>query len=255
MSIINPAYSRLSQRALALQLYNDVERTIRPQFIRELKSCLSSSKDGVSERTVHATAELWAGAREAVLVVQLHFVSESWQLRRPTVALRYLGVKDLSAAVASELEAVLLSYGIFPCNVGYVLPHLAKCSLEENSLFCDFRIMCSSSRGEPDGDDLVAFVCDQASNTDSLFSELQIGHKMSCAAYKLQLVIKEALKNSRVVENLLSQAHNVVAFFRRSAYWSEVGEAEHILELSSFFHEAFQLCALKRHNCRFITVS
>uniref|UniRef100_A0A3B4UTQ0 V-myb avian myeloblastosis viral oncogene homolog-like 2a n=1 Tax=Seriola dumerili TaxID=41447 RepID=A0A3B4UTQ0_SERDU len=97
MSTISPEYNKLSQRAMGLQLYDDVERTIKPQLIRDLKACLARTKD-----------------------------------------------------------------------------------------------------------------------------ELQIGTRTICVAKTLQLVIKEALKNSRVVENLLSQVHNVVAFFRSSAYWSEV---------------------------------
>ncbi|XP_049437820.1 v-myb avian myeloblastosis viral oncogene homolog-like 2a isoform X5 [Epinephelus fuscoguttatus] len=97
MSTISPECNKLSQRVMGLQLYDDVERTIKPQLIRDLKACLAKTKD-----------------------------------------------------------------------------------------------------------------------------ELQIGTKTPCVAQKLQLVIKEALKNSRVVENLLSQVHNVVAFFRSSAYWSEV---------------------------------
>lgn len=226
MSTINPDYNKLSQRAMGLQLYDHVERTIKPQLIRDLKACLAKTKDG--ERTIHVTYDLWAGdqsqsAEEPVVVVQLHFVSESWQIRRPIVAFRHLTHKNLSSAVARELEGVLLSYGIFPRSIGYVLPNQAKEALAGNALFCDYKIMCSSNRGEPDGDEIMAFLSDQMSETECPFAELQIGRRMTCVAKTLQLVIKEALKNSRVVENLLSQVHTVVAFFRSNAYWSEVG--------------------------------
>ncbi|KAL7398214.1 hypothetical protein ABVT39_006192 [Epinephelus coioides] len=225
MSTISPECNKLSQRVMGLQLYDDVERTIKPQLIRDLKACLAKTKDG--ERAIHVTFDLWAGdqshpAEEPIVVVQLHFVSDSWQIRRPIVAFRHLSHKNLSTAVSRELEGVLLSYGIFPHSIGYVLASQAKEGLAGNSLFCDYKIMCSSNRGESDGDEVVAFLSDQMSETESPFSELQIGTKTPCVAQKLQLVIKEALKNSRVVENLLSQVHNVVAFFRSSAYWSEV---------------------------------
>ncbi|XP_044066333.1 v-myb avian myeloblastosis viral oncogene homolog-like 2a isoform X3 [Siniperca chuatsi] len=225
MSTISPEYNKLSQRIMGLQLYDDVERTIKPQLIRDLKACLAKSKDG--ERAIHVTFDLWAGdqshpVEEPIVVVQLHFVSDSWQIRRPIVAFRHLIHKNLSTAVAKEFEGVLLSYGIFPHNIGYVLANQAKEALAGNNLFCDYKIMCSSNRGEPDGDEIVAFLSDQMSETESPFSELQIGTRTTCVAKTLQLVIKEALKNSRVVENLLSQVHNVVAFFRSSAYWSEV---------------------------------
>lgn len=226
MSTINPDYNKLSQRAMGLHLYDDVERTIKPQLIRDLKACLAKTKDG--ESAIHVTYDLWAGGQsqsseEPIVIVQLHFVSESWQIRRPIVAFRHLSHKNLSSAVARELEGVLLSYGIFPRSIGYILPNQAKEVMAWNSLFCDYKIMCSSNRGEPDGDEIVAFLSDQMSETECPFSELQIGTRLTCVAKTLQLVIKEALKNSRVVENLISQARNVVAFFRNNAYWSEVG--------------------------------
>ncbi|XP_075950093.1 v-myb avian myeloblastosis viral oncogene homolog-like 2a isoform X1 [Anarhichas minor] len=225
MSTISPECSKLSQRAMGLQLYDEVERTIKPRLIRDLKACLAKTKDG--ESAIHVTFDLWAGnqshpAEEPIVVVQLHFVSDSWQIRRPIVAFRHLSHKNLSTAVARELEGVLLSYGLFPPSIGYVLANQAKEALSGNNLFCDYKIMCSSNRGEPDGEEMVAFLSDQMSETESPFSELQIGTRTTCVAHTLQLVIKEALKNSRVVENLLSQVHNVVAFFRSSAYWSEV---------------------------------
>lgn len=225
MNTISPEYSKLSQRALGLQLYDEVERTIKPQLIRDLKASLA--KDG--ESAIHVTLDLWVGhhsspAEAPILVVRIHFVNESWQLRRPTVAFRHLACENLSTAVAKELEAVLLSYGIFPNNVGVILTNQAKDTLAKNSLFCNYKVMCSSNRGDPDTDEIVAFVSDQMSEADSLFSGLQLGTKTTCTASTLQLVIKEALKNSRVVENLLMQVHNVVAFFRSNAYWSEVKE-------------------------------
>ncbi|KAM4562989.1 v-myb avian myeloblastosis viral oncogene homolog-like 2a isoform 2-T2 [Odontesthes bonariensis] len=225
MSTINPEYSKLSQRAMGVQLYEDVERTIKPQLIRDLKASLANTKDGAS--AIHVTCDLWAGDRSQqaegpILVVQLHFVNDSWQIRRPVMAFRHLSHKNLSTTVAKELEGVLLSYGIFPRSIGYILANQAKETLAGNNLFCDYKIVCSSNRGEPDGDEILAFLSDQMSETESPFSELQIGTDFTCVAKTLQLVIKDALKNSRVVENLLSQVHNVVAFFKSSAYWSEV---------------------------------
>ncbi|XP_034446570.1 v-myb avian myeloblastosis viral oncogene homolog-like 2a isoform X1 [Hippoglossus hippoglossus] len=225
VSSISPEYNRLSQRAMGLQLYNDVERTIKPQLIRDFKACLASTKDG--ENTIHATFDLWAGnesqpVEEPIVVVQLHFVSDSWQIRRPIVAFRHLRHKNLSAAVAREAEDVLLSYGIFPRSIGYILTNQAKETLSENKLFCDYKIICSANKGEPNGKETVTFLSNQMPETESPFSELQIGKRITCVARSLQLVIKEALKNSRVVENLLLQVNNVVTFFRRSAYWSEV---------------------------------
>lgn len=226
MSTISPEYHKLSQRVMGLQLYDEVERTIKPQLIRDLKACFAKPKD--SESAIHVTVDFWADHRsgpveEPIVLVQLHFVNDSWQVRRPVVAFRHLSPKNLSTAVANELEGVLLSYGIFPSSIGYVLANQAKEVLAGNNLFCDYKIVCSSNRGEPDGEEIVAFLSDHTSGTDSPFSELQIGTRTTCVAHSLQLVIKEALKNSRVVENLLMQVHNVVAFFRGSAYWSEVG--------------------------------
>ncbi|RVE70329.1 hypothetical protein OJAV_G00063280 [Oryzias javanicus] len=225
MSTIRPNCNKLSQRIMGLQLYEEVERTIKPQVIRELKASLAASGD--AKKVIHVTCDLWAGGQSQqtegpILVVQLHFISDEWDIRRPVVAFRHLSNKNISTAVAKELEGVLLSYGIFPHNIGYVLANQAKEVLAGNNLFCDYKIVCSSNRGEPDGDEIVAFLSDQMPEAELPFSELQIGTRSICVARRLQMVIKDALKNSRVVENLLSQAHNVVAFFKGSAYWSEI---------------------------------
>lgn len=220
MSTIRPELNKLSQRSMGLHLYEHVERTIKPQLIRDLKA-------KVGENSIHVTCDLWAGGQsqqgeDSIIVVQLHFVSDSWQICRPVVAFRHLNHKHLSTVVAKELEGVLLSYGLFPRSIGYVLANQAKEVLAGNSLFCDYKIVCSSNRGESDGDEIVAFLSDLMCETVSPFSELQIGRRTVCVARMLQMVIKDALKNSRVVENLLLQVHNVVAFFKSSAYWSEV---------------------------------
>ncbi|XP_075993191.1 v-myb avian myeloblastosis viral oncogene homolog-like 2a [Genypterus blacodes] len=225
LSVVSPQCSKLSQRAVGLQLYNDVERSIKPQLIRDLKASIASAGDG--EGAIHVTFDLWAGglsrlAQEPVVVVQLHFLSESWQICRPTVAFREVSQQNLSGAVSRELEAVLLGYGVFPRSIGYVLTNRPKRALKANQLFCDYKIMCSSQRAEPDGDDIMAFLAEGACETESPFSQLQIGTRTACLTATLQLVIKGALKSSRVVENLLVQVHNVVAFFRSHAYWSEM---------------------------------
>lgn len=225
MSTIRPESNKLSQRVMGLQLYDAVERTIKPLLIRDLQACLAKSQgvDGI----IHVTFDLWAGdqsnpVEEPIVVVQLHFVDTSWQIQRPIVAVRHLSHRDLSTAVARELESVLLSLGLFPCSIGYVLASHAKEAITENNTFLDYKIACSSNRGEPDGDGIMAFLSDQLSKTKTPFSELQTGTRTICVATTLQLVIKEALRSARVVENLLSQVHNVIAFFRSSVYWSGV---------------------------------
>ncbi|KAJ8006038.1 hypothetical protein DPEC_G00124120 [Dallia pectoralis] len=55
MSVIGPQYPRLSQRTVGLRLYDDVEKTIKPHLIRDLKTCLVAS-----DAVVHATLDLWA---------------------------------------------------------------------------------------------------------------------------------------------------------------------------------------------------
>lgn len=225
MSTISPEYNKLSQRSIGLLLYEEVERTIKPKLIRDLKMSLAKCTDG--KNVIHVTCDLWAGDStqhldDPILVVQLHFLNESWQLRRPIVAFRHLSHKKLSSVVAKEVEGVLLSYGIFPQTIGYIFANQAKELLSGNNLFCDYRIVCSSNRGEPDVDEILTFLSDQSSETQSPFSKLQTGIRTTSIVKMLQTVIKDALKNSRVVENLLSQAHNVVAFFRKCAYWSEV---------------------------------
>uniref|UniRef100_A0A3P8V795 Uncharacterized LOC103391887 n=1 Tax=Cynoglossus semilaevis TaxID=244447 RepID=A0A3P8V795_CYNSE len=222
MNSISPEYNRLSQRAVSLQLYRDVETTFKPQLIRELET---TTKDG--EKKIHVTFDLWSGddtklGEVPVIVVQLHFISETWQIRRPIIAFRHLSCQILSSAVASELERVVLSYGVFPHSIGYILINLANEALAANMLFGDFEIMCSSTEGETDGDLVMTFLSDQMPETLSPFPQLEFGTETTCVARGLQQVITEALKNSRVVENLLSQVHDVVAFFRSSASWSEV---------------------------------
>uniref|UniRef100_A0A8C7LFI2 Uncharacterized protein n=2 Tax=Oncorhynchus kisutch TaxID=8019 RepID=A0A8C7LFI2_ONCKI len=218
MSVIGPQYQRLSQRAVGLRLYDDVEKAIKPHLIHNLKTCLAASSGNA---VIHATLDLWANPyADPIVAVQLHFLDDDWHIHRPTVAFRHIGHKNLNVAVARELEAVLLSYGLFPNNLGYIITNETKHTIAAYDLFCDYRILCSSQRGDPNKKEMLAFLGDQMPTED--FSEIQFGTRVGCIANMLQLVIKEALKNSRVVENLLSQVHNVVAFFHRSAYWNEV---------------------------------
>uniref|UniRef100_A0A1A8LI29 Myeloblastosis oncogene n=1 Tax=Nothobranchius pienaari TaxID=704102 RepID=A0A1A8LI29_9TELE len=224
MNTINPKYNKLSQRAIGLLLYEEVERSIKPQLIRDLKQSLTKTKDGGS--IIHVTCDLWAGDQskqvdDPVLVTQLHFINDSWQIRRPIVAFRHLNRKNLNDSVAKGVEGVLLSYGLFSHSIGYVLTNQAKELLSGNNIFCDYKIVCSPNRGETDGDEISAFLSDQMCEEGSPFSSLQIGTRSICVTRELQIVIRDALKNSRVVENLLSQVHNVVAFFRSSAFWGE----------------------------------
>ncbi|KAM9344234.1 v-myb avian myeloblastosis viral oncogene homolog-like 2a isoform 2-T2 [Pholidichthys leucotaenia] len=234
MSAINPEYSKLSQRTMGLQLYDEVEKTIKPQLIRDLKACLTKSKN--AESSIHVTLDIWAGdlsqqEEDPIIVVQLHFISDGWQIRRPVVAFRHVSRKNLSRSLATELEGVLLSYGIFPRSIGYVLPSLAKEVIAENNLFCDYKAMYSSCRGESDGDEIVSFLSEQMSETESPFSELQIGTRAVCVAKTLHIVIKDALKNSIDVVNLLFQAYNVVMFFKNRIYWSEILMKEYSVAL------------------------
>ncbi|KAG9337485.1 hypothetical protein JZ751_028676 [Albula glossodonta] len=234
MTVVEPRFPRLSQRAVGLKLYDEVEKAVKPHLIRKLKSCIVV---GGGDAIVHVTLDLWSSQyAEPVIAVQLHFIDADWNIHRPTVAFRHLSRKNIPAVVARELEAVLLSYGLFPHNIGYIVTNEAKNTIATNDLFCDYKVMCSPLKNDPDEEELVGFLNDFLPVED--FSEIQFGTRMSCIAHLLRLVIKEALKNSRVVENLLSQVHNVVAFFRRSAYWNEVLGKECGISLAS------------PHNCR-----
>ncbi|MBN3309077.1 MYBB protein, partial [Amia calva] len=220
MMVVEPRYPRLSQRTVGLRLYDEVEKAVKPTLIRELKSCIAT---GGGDAIIHATLDLWASRYgEPIIGVQLHFFDEQWNIHRPTVAFRHLNHKNLVAVVARELEAVLLSYGLFPHNIGYIITGEAKNIISSYDLFCDYRVMCSTQKNDPDEEDVLGFLADCYPIEETEFSEIQFGTRVNCIAHLLQLVIKEALKTSRVVENLLSQVHNVVAFFRRSAYWTEV---------------------------------
>ncbi|KAG7273273.1 hypothetical protein CRUP_009701, partial [Coryphaenoides rupestris] len=253
MAAIAPQHHTLSQHVVGMQLHEDVERKIKPQLIQDLQACLSASPRCGGLGAIHVTFDLWAGSsispsssqssspspssssssssscavspgEEPVIVsAQLHFVDSSWRIRQPTVAFRQLGGGGgLATAVARELEGVLLGYGLFPHTVGYVMANRAKELVEANAVFCDYKVMCKSPRGDPDADDLAAFLGDRLPEADeSPFSALQTGMEASCVVGALQLVIREALKNSRVVENVLTQLHHVVAFFRTSSYWNQ----------------------------------
>lgn len=217
MTMIAPQYSRPSQRSIGLKLYDDVEKVIKPEMIRQLKSCLSMTFESA---VIHTTLDLWSSqGTDRVIAVQLHFIDEDWNIQRPLVALRQIIHKNLAATVTRELETVLLSFGLFPDNLGYVLLNEAKNTIASCDLFCNYKILCCPQRNDPDEDELVTYLND-APFSNSCF-EVPYGTLSSCIANKLNIVIKEALKNSRVVENLLSQVHNVVAFFRSNAHWNE----------------------------------
>ena len=182
MTTVAPHYLRLSQRAVGLQLYEDVERKIKPQLIRDLQARLAGGEDGDRRGAIHVTFDLWAGRSPSpspsrassppsppspsppssssssstpptgeepvvVVAVQLHFVDSGWRLRRSTVAFRQLaGGGRLAAALGRELEEVLLGYGLFPHAVGYVVASRAKEALEANAVFGDYKV-CGNGNG------------------------------------------------------------------------------------------------------------
>ncbi|KPP68987.1 hypothetical protein Z043_112291, partial [Scleropages formosus] len=219
LSVLEPRYPKLSQRSVGLKLYDEVEKAIKPHLIRQLKSCVAL---GGGDAVIHVTLDLWATQlTEPVIAVQLHFIDDEWNIHRPTVAFRHLSHKNVIPVVAHELEAVLLSYGLFPHNIGYIITNEAKSTIVSNDLFCDYKIMGSALMNDPGEEEVQSFLGDVPSLSEE-FSEIQFGTRVNCIAHLLQLVIKEALKNSRVVENLLSQVHSVTAFFCHNTYWNEV---------------------------------
>ncbi|XP_041112665.1 v-myb avian myeloblastosis viral oncogene homolog-like 2b isoform X3 [Polyodon spathula] len=220
MTVVEPRYPRLSQRTVGLKLYDEVEKGIKPNLIKDLKSCIvTGGADGI----IHTTLDLWSSRHgDHMIGVQLHYFDDEWNIRRPTVAFRHISRKNTTAALARELEAVLLSYGLFPHNVGYVVTGEAKSTIATYDLFCDYRMATSTQNKDVDEEEVLSFLADFFPTEDEEFADIQFGTRVGCIAHSLQLVIKEALKTSRVVESVLSQIHNVVAFFRRSAYWTEV---------------------------------
>ncbi|XP_026857610.1 v-myb avian myeloblastosis viral oncogene homolog-like 2a [Electrophorus electricus] len=218
MASIGPQYPRLSQRMVTLKLYDKVEKCLKPHLIKQLRNCVTVSRGSAD---VHVTADIWSSEySEPILAVQLHFLDNDWNIHRPMVAFRHLDRKNLNVLVKRELEAVLLSYSLFHRNIGYVIAHEAKNTIATHDLFCDYKIMHSALKNDPDEDELLDFLDDQGSIVD--LSEILLGQNVDCISTLLHLVIKEALKASRSAEYVLSQVQDIVAFFRRSTYWNEV---------------------------------
>ncbi|KAK3547684.1 hypothetical protein QTP86_026930 [Hemibagrus guttatus] len=218
MAAIAPQYPRLSQRSIGLRLYVEVEKMVKPRLIKQLRDCLTATGGNAN---IHVIADIWAGEdAEPILAVQLHFLDGDWNICRPTVAFRHLSDKNSNSVVMSELEAVLLSYGLFLQNIGYLIVHEAKNTIATHCLFCDYKVMHSVQKNDQDEDEIVDFLDDQVSVED--LSEVQLGTNVDCFSSLLHLVIKEALKNSKSANYVLSQMQDIVAFFRRSTYWNNV---------------------------------
>uniref|UniRef100_A0AAY4B7I9 Uncharacterized protein n=1 Tax=Denticeps clupeoides TaxID=299321 RepID=A0AAY4B7I9_9TELE len=218
MAAIGPQYPRLSQRTIGLKLYDDVEKVIKPQLIRKLKSAVAVAS---GDAMIHVGVNLWSSqGSDRFVAVQLHFIDDDWNVQRPTVAFRHINGANVNAAVAREAEAVLLSYGLFPDNIGYIINSDAKSTITAYDLFCDYKVMCSRQKSDPDEDDLVRFLSDVSPG--DCFSEISFGARAGCIVNLLQQVMRDALENSWAAENVLQQVHGVVAFFRSSAYWNEV---------------------------------
>lgn len=218
MAVIGPQFPRLSQRGVGLRLYAEVEKVVKPRLIKQLRDFLAVTG---GNSNIHVTADIWAGEdADPILAVQLHYLDADWNVCRPTVAFRHLGDRNLNSGVTRELEAVLLSYGLFHQNIGYLIIHEAKSTITTHDLFCDYKIMHSVQKNDPDEDELVDFLDDQVTAVD--FSEVQLGTNVDCFSSLLHLVIKEALKTSTSASYVLSQVQDIVAFFRRSAYWNNV---------------------------------
>ncbi|CAM4683525.1 hypothetical protein PO909_013497 [Leuciscus waleckii] len=233
MTSVGPQHPQLSQRTIASQLYNAVEKTVKPQLIQQLRNCVSSSG---GRNVVHITADIWAGEHtEPLLAVQMHFLDDDWNVHRRTVAFRHLQCKQFTTQIGAEIESVLLSYGLFPHNIGYSIIHEAKNTIATHDLFCDHKIMYSAQKNDPDEDELLSFLDDQVTIDDFSIAEVSSSKHLDCITTLLHCVIKEAIKKSRVVERILLEVQSVVSFFRRSSYWLEVLAKKCKLSLSGTF--------------------
>lgn len=218
MAMIGLQYPELSQRSVGLRLYVEVEKMVKPQLIKQLRDCLAMAGGNAN---IHVTADIWASEdADPILAIQLHYLDGDWNVCRPTIAFRHLSDKNLNSSVTEELEAALLSYGLFRQNIGYLIIHEAKTTITTHDLFCDYKIMHSIQKSDLDEDEIVDFLDDQVSIVD--LSEVQLGTNMDCFSSLLHLVIKDALKTSKSANYVLSQVQDIVAFFRRSAYWNNV---------------------------------
>lgn len=217
MAVIGPQYPRIFQRSIGLRLYVEVEKMVKPRLIKQLRDCVTVT-GGISN--IHVTADIWASEdTDHILAVQLHYLDGDWNVCRPTVAFRHLSDKNLKGIMV-ELEAVLLSYGLFLQNIGYLIVHEAKNTITTHNIFCDYKIMHSIQKNDPDEDEIIDFLDDQVSSVD--FSDVQLGSNVDCFSSLLHLVIKEALNTSKSAKFVLSQIQDIVAFFRRSTYWNNV---------------------------------
>lgn len=231
ITLIGPQYPQLSQRTIGLQLYNAVEKALKPQIIQDLKNCVSLS----GGQNVHLTADIWAGEyAEPLLVVQVHFLDDDWNIHRPTVAFRHLQCKNLMANIGGELESVLLSFGLFSHNIGYSTIHEAKNTIATHNVFCDYKIMCSA-QNDLNEDEVLDFLDDQVVIDDYSLIEISSSKRLDCITTLLHCVIKEALKKSSGVEHILFELQSVVSFFRRSTYWNEVLEKKCRLSLTNTY--------------------
>uniref|UniRef100_A0A9J7ZBE3 V-myb avian myeloblastosis viral oncogene homolog-like 2a n=1 Tax=Cyprinus carpio carpio TaxID=630221 RepID=A0A9J7ZBE3_CYPCA len=215
MSSVGPQHPQLSQRTIALELYNTVEKTIKPQLIQQLRSCVSLS---AGRNVVHITADIWAREHaEPLFAAQMHFLDDDWNIHRPTVAFRQLQCKQFTAKFGGELESVLLSYGIFPHKIGYGNIHEAKNTIEAKStthgVLCDYKIMYSAQKNDPDEDELLCFLDDQFAIDEYSIAEVWCSKHLDYITTLLHCVMKEALKKSRVVERILLEIQRVVFFF------------------------------------------
>ncbi|XP_056589835.1 v-myb avian myeloblastosis viral oncogene homolog-like 2a isoform X1 [Triplophysa dalaica] len=232
MTLIGPQYPKLSQRTVGLQLYNEVEKAVKPQVIQHLKSCISLSG---GQNVVHLTADVWASEyAEPLLVVQVHFLDDDWNIHRPTVAFRHLQCKKLMANIGGELESVLLSYGVFSHNIGYSIIHEAKNTIASHNIFCDYKSLCSE-QSDLNEDEVLDFLDDQVAIEDLSLVEISSSKRLDCITTLLHCVIKEALKKSSAVERILFELQSLVSFFRRSDYWNEVLKRKCSLSLSNAY--------------------
>ncbi|TRY98555.1 hypothetical protein DNTS_005266, partial [Danionella cerebrum] len=220
MTSIDPQLPKVSQHEMSLHLYNCVEKCIKPQLIQRLRNCASL---GVGRNVLHLTADVWANQHsDHLLAVQLHFIDDEWDVHRPMVAFRHLQCKDLTAGIGGEIESILLSYGLFPHNIGYSMIHEAKNTITSHDLFCDYRIMCTAQKSDPGEEELMHFLGDQGSVDQFSIAEMASAKHLDCVTSLLHCVMKQALNKSKAAERVLTEAQSVVWFFRRSAYWNKV---------------------------------
>jgi len=233
MSIVEPRYKTPSRRTIARRLLNSVDE-LKDQCRAEIQEAMSYGD------VIHFTMDLWSSrAMEPIAGIRMHFFDASYKLQVKTACYRHFGEKHTGGNIAAVFTEMLDSYGIEANKAGYQVTDNAKNMIKAFDLFSihaariaddaqndtgsalsDNEEVDEAEEVSDNNNEVAEFVADEdGDEQQEIMCDIPAARRLPCTVHTLQLVVKDAVQQTPVVDRMIKDASAVISFFHRSLHW------------------------------------